>query len=113
MRKASPPLLHRLAAVATFILIYKPNVSVIAPAVSRVEATVVHKGALLGTAAPAARILGKDDKPYVCDGLSALILIRGRRDLFDNAVPPTAAKRKRRLLDGDCFGDRGQLLFPR
>jgi hypothetical protein len=30
MRKASPPLLHRLAATATFILIYKPNVSVIA-----------------------------------------------------------------------------------
>jgi len=66
MRKASPPLLHRLAAAATFILIYKPNVSVIAPAVSPVEATVVHKGALLGTPAPAARILGKDDKPYVC-----------------------------------------------
>jgi len=44
MRKASPPLLHRLAAAATFILIYKPTVSVIAPAVSRVEATVAHKG---------------------------------------------------------------------
>ena len=100
-------------AAATFILIYKPNVSVIVAAVSRVEATVVHKGALLGTLHQQPGYSEKTTSLTFADGLSTLVLIRVRRDLFDNAVPPTAAKRKRRLLDGDCFGDRAQLLFPR